>query len=293
MKIKRNIPKINRIEKIKKFINEFMSMIKKENISMYSAGASYFLILSFIPLSMLFVSLINFTEITKEQILRFTSDLFPDIIHLIVTPIINEVYEKSAVSISFSAFFALWSSGKAIIAFKNGMHSIAHIKTEKNYFFLRVGGMVDTILFVVILIISLIFIVSGEKIEESEYLNKLFSRGFTGTVIGLRKLIVFIMSVFIFLVSYKILPDWERSEFICDEKIKIYKLLPGALFSAVGWYAYSFVFSLYLKYSHSFVDMYGSLAILTGVMLWLYGSMYIILMGFEVNVVLLNKNCLG
>ena len=267
-------------------IRSFTDTLRKDNISSYAASSAYFFMLSFIPLIMLFVSFINYTDITREQILRFTSDFFPEIIHLIISAVISEVYERSTASISFSALFTLWSAGKAIMAFKNGMHSIAQIKSKKNYFFLRLSGAFDTIVFVLIIIVSLILVVSGEKIESSEYVKKFFSSGLAGSVMHFRKVIIFFVSMFIFLISYKIIPDWEKSELIKSGKIKFSELLPGALFSAFGWYGYSFVFSLYMKYSRGFANMYGSLSILTGVMLWLYGSMYLVLLGLEVNVFL-------
>ena len=267
-------------------IRSFTDTLRKDNISSYAASSAYFFMLSFIPLIMLFVSFINYTDITREQILRFTSDFFPEIIHLIISAVISEVYDRSTASISFSALFTLWSAGKAIMAFKNGMHSIAQIKSKKNYFFLRLSGAFDTIVFVLIIIVSLILVVSGEKIESSEYVKKFFSSGLAGSVMHFRKLIIFFVSMFIFLISYKIIPDWEKSELIKSGKIKFSELLPGALFSAFGWYGYSFVFSLYMKYSRGFANMYGSLSILTGVMLWLYGSMYLVLLGLEVNVFL-------
>lgn len=267
-------------------IRSFTDTLRKDNISSYAASSAYFFMLSFIPLIMLFVSFINYTDITREQILRFTSDFFPEIIHLIISAVISEVYDRSTASISFSALFTLWSAGKAIMAFKNGMHSIAQIKSKKNYFFLRLSGAFDTIVFVLIIIVSLILVVSGEKIESSEYVKKFFSSGLAGSVMHFRKVIIFFVSMFIFLISYKIIPDWEKSELIKSGKIKFSELLPGALFSAFGWYGYSFVFSLYMKYSRGFANMYGSMSILTGVMLWLYGSMYLVLLGLEVNVFL-------
>ena len=201
-------------------IRSFTDTLRKDNISSYAASSAYFFMLSFIPLIMLFVSFINYTDITREQILRFTSDFFPEIIHLIISALISEVYDRSTASISFSALFTLWSAGKAIMALKNGMHSIAQIKSKKNYFFLRLSGALDTIVFVLIIIVSLILVVSGEKIESSEYVKKFFSSGLAGSVMHFRKVIIFFVSMFIFLISYKIIHDWEKSELIKSGKIK-------------------------------------------------------------------------
>ena len=58
--------------------------------------------------------------------------------------------------------------------------------------------------------------------------------------------------------------------------------LPGALFSAVAWYLFSFGFSIYIEYTRAYT-MYGSLTTLMLFMFWLYFVMYIVLIGVEIN----------
>ena len=60
----------------------------------------------------------------------------------------------------------------------------------------------------------------------------------------------------------------------------------GAAFSAVGLMILSWIFSVYLDIFKGFSTMYGSLTTIVLIMLWLYFSMYIILLGGEVNVVI-------
>ena len=48
----------------------------------------------------------------------------------------------------------------------------------------------------------------------------------------------------------------------------------------------SWIFSVYLDIFKGFSTMYGSLTTIVLIMLWLYFSMYIILLGGEVNVVI-------
>ena len=60
----------------------------------------------------------------------------------------------------------------------------------------------------------------------------------------------------------------------------------GAVFTACGWLLLSFFFSVYLDVFKGFTSMYGSLTTITLIMLWLYGCMYIILLGGEINALL-------
>ncbi|MBS1430349.1 MAG: YihY/virulence factor BrkB family protein, partial [Ruminococcus sp.] len=64
------------------------------------------------------------------------------------------------------------------------------------------------------------------------------------------------------------------------------KQLPGAFFTASGWLLLSFFFSVYLDIFTGFTSMYGSFTTIILIMLWLYGCMYIILLGGEINAIL-------
>jgi membrane protein len=67
-----------------------------------------------------------------------------------------------------------------------------------------------------------------------------------------------------------------------DKKMKYKKQLPGALFSAILWYVFSYVFSLYVDRFNGY-SIYGSLTFVVVIMLWFYFCMYIILMGAQMN----------
>ena len=61
------------------------------------------------------------------------------------------------------------------------------------------------------------------------------------------------------------------------------KQLPGALFSTAGWIVCSFGFSIYFNRFSRFSSMYGSLAAVVFLMLWLYFCICILFLGAEVN----------
>ena len=60
-----------------------------------------------------------------------------------------------------------------------------------------------------------------------------------------------------------------------------------------GWFVVSYFFSIYVDIFTDFSIIYGSLATITLIMMWLYAIIYIILIGAEINVELekvLRKN---
>ncbi|MCI9366460.1 MAG: YihY/virulence factor BrkB family protein [Clostridia bacterium] len=53
-----------------------------------------------------------------------------------------------------------------------------------------------------------------------------------------------------------------------------------------GWYIVSYFFSIYVNIFTNFSVIYGSLATITLILMWLYSIIYLILLGAEINVMI-------
>ena len=59
--------------------------------------------------------------------------------------------------------------------------------------------------------------------------------------------------------------------------------LVGAAATAVGWLGFSYVFSIYIMHYSRYSFLYGSLAAIVLLMLWVYFCVYMLLIGAELN----------
>lgn len=259
-------------------------MMKYDDISAFSASSAYFFILSFIPLTMLLMSLLHYTNISREQLLELTSGFVPAEMSTLFSDIVDEVYGKTAAAVSLSAVVTLWTSGKGFMALKTGMQAAIHADRKKNYISLRLVGVVDAIAFLAIIIMALALGVCGQMLENLIENRIDVPTTFWDIVVNFRKVIMLAVFISIFSLSYRFIPEWKESSKFGSRKIHFVDMLPGAALSAVGWHLYSALFSVYLNLSAGFENMYGSLSVLIGVMLWFYGCMYLVLAGLEINV---------
>lgn len=255
-------------------VRDFLKKLKEDHINAYAAQTAYFLILSFIPFIMMLLTLIKYTPITKADLLTTAVDILPDSIDPMVISIIDEVYKKSSAVISISAITAVWSAGKGVMGIIQALNTINDVEEENNYIVIRLRAAFYMIIFVVAVILSLIIIVFGNKILliiERQY--PLISR-ITGAFGEVKNFAVLGVLTLLFWIMFKFIPR---------KKVKKSKQLPGAIIAAVSWTIFSFGFSLYIDLSSGFANMYGSLTTIILVMLWLYGCMYIMLVGAEIN----------
>ncbi len=268
-------------------VKGFCDMMSDDNIGSFAASAAYFFILSFFPLVMLLMSLLRYTNLTRDQLTDMLADVIPAEMHSIMVNIISEVYGKTALTVSLSALVILWTAGKGFMALKSGMDVVVGASKKHNYFWLRVLGTINAILLMTVILAALALGVFGQMLEELLEKHISFHGDFVLFVVTFRKVIMLAGFGLLFTISYRFTPGWRRSSRFTGKRVRILSLLPGALVSSVGWHLYSALFSYYLRCSRGFENMYGSLATLIGAMFWLYGCIYLILIGLEINVYLM------
>ena len=92
-------------------------------------------------------------------------------------------------------------------------------------------------------------------------------------MMSFRFVFVWMFLTIIFTIVYTYVPN---------KKLKILHQLPGAVFTAIGWNLFSYLFSLYVNKSNG-ISIYGSFSTIIFLMIWLYFCIYILLIGANMN----------
>lgn len=247
--------------------------MEKSHVGAYAAQSAYFIMLSFLPLIIMLLSLIQFTGIGKADLYVLVRNLVPVGFQSWLIGITDEMYSHTIATVSISALVTAWSAGKSFMALNKGMNAICRVEKNPNYLLMRLRGAVFALIFVVLIVVSLLLIVFGTSIHGLFEKYFPFIAFFTRIILSFRLALMLALFITFFAVLYKVLPN-RRAAF-ADQ-------LPGAIFAALGWYLFSYGFSIYIEYSNAF-NMYGSLTTLVLLMFWLYFVMYIVLIGMEIN----------
>ena len=269
------------ILKIYQKMQSFTNELNEKHVSAYAAKTAYFIMLSFIPILMLLFTLLQFTPLHKADVLSLFVGVFPSSIDPLVISIVDEIYGKSGTLISISAIIVLWTAGKGITAIIQGLNSVFDVKETRNYLVLRIYGAFYTVLMILAILLLLVLVVFGNKIQTNFLSNIPLIGSITGAILKKRYGISICLMVLIFAVIYHFMPN---------TRIRFKYQLPGAVFTAASWSAFSFVFSVYVDYFSNMSNMYGSLTTVIIVMLWLYMCMYIMLIGAVINGILMKKS---
>ncbi len=260
---------------------EIAEIINSHHTGAYAAQAAYFFVLSMIPIILLLLTMVQFTPLTKADVMESVLKVFPTSVEGLIESIIDQVYSQSGTVIPVTILVALWSAGKGVLSVTSGLNCVYESKETRNYVVIRFRSSLYTIIFLVAIILSLVLSVFGNSIvlmlnEHFPVLERL-----TDIIIETRTLATLAILTLFWDLVYKYLPNRRNLG-----KTTMKRQLPGALFTACGWLAISFVFSIYLNIFTGFSSMYGSMTTIILILLWLYMCMYVILLGGEVNALL-------
>lgn len=254
-------------------IGVFLQDMRNSHVAAYSAQTSYFIIMSVFPFVLILLSLIRFTALTEDMLMEMVSGILPDVFYPIIEGIVVELYERANAIVSVSIILALWSSAKCVLAATNAFNSIYEVDETRNYIVLRFRSALYTAAFVVLIFVSLVLMVFGERI------NRFFVKHFPviasvfRQVLNWRLVMLLVFQIVIFMFIYKVLPNRKSSLLL---------QLPGAAFTSMSWNIFSYIFSIYVEYGRMSYT-YGSLTTLIIVMIWLYFCMYIMFIGAQIN----------
>ena len=142
---------------------EILDNCSKDNVSEYSAQCAYYTILSFIPFLIILLTMIQYTGITQQNLYDIISKILPENMKEMILGIVQEVYSKSLGTISISIIFTLWSAGKGFYVLTAGLQTVFQTKSQKitSYILLRIKVLLETILFIVMIVMGLIILVFG------------------------------------------------------------------------------------------------------------------------------------
>lgn len=257
-----------------RLLNRIMDRISENHTGAYAAQSAFFIVLSMIPFIMLLLALVQYTPVTKADVIRAVTHVLPKTIYPMIVSIVNQVYNQSQAMISLTGLVAIWSAGRGVLAMSAGLNSVYGSKETRNYIYLRLRAAFYTVLFIIAIVLSLVILGFGDRLSIFIVNHYPFMKGIIDLIINIRAVASIVVLTVFSMTIYHFLPN---------KKTKFIRQFPGAFLTAVGWAAASYIFSAYVNIFTGFSTMYGSMTTIMLIMLWLYACMYIMLLGGEVN----------
>ena len=261
-------------------------------MNVYSGYTAFYILMSLIPLFFLAVSAINL--ISEEYMGGFAEILatifpsVPQVQSLLNNTIQNLRGSTNALVISVSALSLLWSAASGVSAIQLGLNRICG--ASQSLIKRRASSLLYTFVFIVLipLLILIIFRVFRSSIEElvvrlDDLLHMPDVAARIVDVLENSGLITFAMTLLIILMAYTVLPSIRRNW---------RQHFPGALFTGLLWAMFSKIFDFAIMRFWKSSFLYGSLASIFLLAIWMNFIMTILFAGASLNQALLEMGYL-
>lgn len=278
MWIRKSGRKSAKIKKIYKIFYSFVRKIQYDHVSSFAGHAALFLLLSLFPMAMYCIAIFSYLPFDTG---KFSQDLFsviPEGITPLLKQILSEAYMESTTAVkSFTMLGMLFCASKGVYAVIIGMNAVYGIRETRSGIVVYLLAIVYVLVFFAVLGLMMVLIVLGNIIFDWLIrfvpgliaFNALFKYG--------KYLCMLVLLIVFFLLLYMNVPNRGS---------KLRYEFTGAVFSTIVWLGFSWAFSFYISNFANYSVTYGSLATIVVFILWLYGTMNIVFVGAEINVVL-------
>lgn len=244
-------------------------------IPVYAANACYFLILAVFPALLLILASVPYLPYSAEDLIHLLEAVLPTaLMGAAESFVVSTYYNSSGAILSISAITALWSASRGIVGLLTGLNHIYGVHEDRGYIYTRLISVFYTFIFLLVLVLTLVMQVFGQRIERWFYGIDRPIFQLILNIIDWRSVWLLVVQILAFAVIYMVLPNRHN---------RFWTSLPGAAVAAVGWQLFSNVFSFYVDHVASYTNIYGSLYTLALGMLWLYICICLFLFGGGVN----------
>ena len=266
------MPLYQKIQRSVRWISQFLRPMR---IPLHSAYTCFFLVLSLFPGLLLLLGILRYTSITVRDLTALLEGFLPATLLPTVQSLIGASYRHSSGTVvTISVLGMLYSASRGMFGIQGGLDAIYTPAHDHSYLRRRGISIVYNASFLLVLLLTLALYLAGTALVDYLWMTTNPLLMHLLRAIDLRSVVLLLLQIGLFTVMYALLPD---------QRNRLSRSLPGAVFAALGWLIFSHLFSVYVEHFALYTNIYGSVYALALGMLWLYFCICIFFYGGALN----------
>ena len=265
-------------EYVKKVYEKFVA----EDVTTNAAQVAFYFIFALFPLLLFLLNVIGLflgsAEDVRKELFAYLQEVVPpSAIKLIQDTITEVTADGGGGKLTFGALIALWSASAGVDNIRIALNDVYDLKETRPWWKYKLISIALTLG-----IALLIFLALGIVFYGGQFVNLLFAPlgvEFSSSIVlnAFSLIIIGAALVLSFALLYNFAPNHDPFEW--------HWITPGAIAAIVLWIVLSLGFRIYLHYFDSYSKTYGSVGAIIVLLLWLYLTAMVILIGGVVNAV--------
>ncbi len=281
------LKKFLKYKSVRALIRFIKSIIDNDFYGM-AAEMGFMLVVGFFPFMLFLMAVFGWmgNRSYLDSVLRVMSSIMPhqamNLLHSVLEETMIFNHGKLLAIIGIITTIVLSTNGVAVIL--KGLNRAYKVEETRNFVYTRILSFLMLLVNVLVLFLTINVIIFGKVIVMFLVAHFNMSKGTAIMILTLRWPISFLALYVMAFLSYYILPDLRG-----NEAFKRKSALPGTIFFTTFWLLGSWGFSIYVNNLSTYNIVYGTIGAFFILMIWLYYTSILLLIGGEINSQVYNR----
>ncbi len=243
-----------------------------------SAALTYYLLFAIFPLLIFISTLLGLLELDIAYITSVLEPLFPaDVLNVVRSYLEYVSANPSRQLLWFSLVFSIWFPMRASGCLMHSLRKAFGRSAPESLWRSQLRILLFTVWLIVVIAVTLCLVVVGRTVLEFVGRFVSVTEAFITAWSSLRFVVLALVMVVTLVVLYMLSQGQRRP---------LREVLPGVASSLAAWMVLSMAFSYYVEHVGQYSVLYGSIATVIVVLLWLYMSGQVLILGAEFSAAL-------
>jgi membrane protein len=253
------------------------SNVQNENVLNEAAALSYYFIFALFPAFLFVMALVAFVPVPHlmGRLMMYIPTVLPPDAASVVTKTVWEVVRGGGQGLlSVGAVLALWSASSAMVSVMDALNVAYEVQDSRPWWKRRLTAIVLTVVFSVFLLVGLVLMmfgpIIGQFIARPFGLSEVAVTVWNVVSVPIALLLVMTGIALVYYLAPDVEQDWRW-------------VTPGAVLAVTLWVLMSLGLRFYATHFANYNKTYGSIGGIILLLLWLYLTGVVLLLGAEVN----------
>ena len=269
-----------------KVIRNTVFNIAEHDVGKSAAALTYYLLFAMFPLLVFVSNLLGLLDLDVASISKALMPIMPDdVVNLLEAYLYYVTDSSSQVMLWFSLVFTVWFPFRAVKSLMEDVRIAYQLGKPPRPVLYAIRQFLFTIVFLVIILVLFLLAVLGRRFVSTvtAWLGIDDILNISPVFLNLWQYLRFVLLAAIMCAVLGLL--YAASQ---DKRQATKTIMPGVAIAMTAWLVVSIGFSIYVENFANYSDIYGTLGAVIVLLMWLYMTSFILILGAEYNASLAN-----